>query len=87
MIVGVTGLVFQSLLGFLMRCDNMSIITAIIANNVSIPIGFSDALRQHGQQPPSTEQTAPKRNPGLISHSTPAQATAPRDRQYPSFNP
>ena len=23
---------------------------------------------------------------GLISHSTPAQATAPRDRRYPSFN-
>ena len=36
---------FQSLLGFLMRCDQ-SVEIGVFANSiVSIPAGFSDALR------------------------------------------
>ena len=36
---------FQSLLGFLMRCDQMNAAKINIAMIVSIPAGFSDALR------------------------------------------
>ena len=36
---------FQSLLGFLMRCDIMSRDLAYLRKYVSIPAGFSDALR------------------------------------------
>ena len=37
--------VFQSLLGFLMRCDCLCLIDVQICALVSIPAGFSDALR------------------------------------------
>ena len=37
---------FQSLLGFLMRCDGMRFFSSMILMIVSIPAGFSDALRQ-----------------------------------------
>ena len=36
---------FQSLLGFLMRCDSGFKMVAAAITNVSIPAGFSDALR------------------------------------------
>ena len=36
---------FQSLLGFLMRCDNVHTAERICERSVSIPAGFSDALR------------------------------------------
>ena len=37
--------VFQSLLGFLMRCDFQIDLHQILQDKVSIPAGFSDALR------------------------------------------
>ena len=39
---------FQSLLGFLMRCDDGIELWEGSAVAVSIPAGFSDALRHHG---------------------------------------
>ena len=36
---------FQSLLGFLMRCDSQKAACRHIGDTVSIPVGFSDALR------------------------------------------
>ena len=36
---------FQSLLGFLMRCDSAGLLPMVITSRVSIPAGFSDALR------------------------------------------
>ena len=36
---------FQSLLGFLMRCDMVYILLDSLDLQVSIPVGFSDALR------------------------------------------
>ena len=36
---------FQSLLGFLMRCDCVCFVSARAVLQVSIPAGFSDALR------------------------------------------
>ena len=36
---------FQSLLGFLMRCDSLIHTLVLAFNHVSIPAGFSDALR------------------------------------------
>ena len=36
---------FQSLLGFLMRCDRIPLCRGADAAVVSIPAGFSDALR------------------------------------------
>ena len=36
---------FQSLLGFLMRCDNSGYVVPAQQTIVSIPVGFSDALR------------------------------------------
>ena len=39
---------FQSLLGFLMRCDYRLLFLRRIAAKVSIPAGFSDALRPDG---------------------------------------
>ena len=38
---------FQSLLGFLMRCDDPAARQSGIRDPVSIPAGFSDALRLH----------------------------------------
>ena len=35
---------FQSLSGFLMRCDNVGKVSFAELSQVSIPIGFSDAL-------------------------------------------
>ena len=37
---------FQSLLGFLMRCDMLEEDDKLIIEVVSIPAGFSDALRR-----------------------------------------
>ena len=37
---------FQSLLGFLMRCDTPVTAILVLRQRVSIPAGFSDALRQ-----------------------------------------
>ena len=37
---------FQSLLGFLMRCDLSDDVLKVRFVKVSIPVGFSDALRQ-----------------------------------------
>ena len=39
---------FQSLLGFLMRCDANYLGTLPVSGDVSIPAGFSDALRLVG---------------------------------------
>ena len=39
---------FQSLLGFLMRCDIRSSGGRSLHLRVSIPVGFSDALRRKG---------------------------------------
>ena len=41
-----SSLMFQSLLGFLMRCDILAMRSLLIIIPVSIPAGFSDALRQ-----------------------------------------
>ena len=38
---------FQSLLGFLMRCDTLPAAHRCLEDTVSIPAGFSDALRQN----------------------------------------
>ena len=38
---------FQSLLGFLMRCDSKNGHVVTVRGYVSIPAGFSDALRQN----------------------------------------
>ena len=54
--------VFQSLLGFLMRCDPGIQNLCIHPDRVSIPIGFSDALRpggRAGQREPSQQVSIP----------------------------
>ena len=38
---------FQSLLGFLMRCDSLWCSLCMCTTRVSIPAGFSDALRRN----------------------------------------
>ena len=46
-----TYLEFQSLLGFLMRCDTFRDSGFVALNEVSIPAGFSDALRHDEAEP------------------------------------
>ena len=46
--IGEGGKKFQSLLGFLMRCDSVSLSSLLLCISVSIPVGFSDALRLIG---------------------------------------
>ena len=45
---------FQSLLGFLMRCDHFQYFLIDFQNMVSIPAGFSDALRRMAFPPTVT---------------------------------
>ena len=42
---------FQSLLGFLMRCDHPIVYVFTLTTFVSIPVGFSDALRRQSAEP------------------------------------
>ena len=46
MTISYTDIEFQSLLGFLMRCDLATVVSVIAMRYVSIPAGFSDALRR-----------------------------------------